>query len=873
MLHPGGSLGARTLEERMAASTQGLAVRPQSTLDTVQEALSALAARYRGDEVLTAVRHIPAREAQFRPMPAWVRPELAAAYRAKGIDQLYSHQAAAAELARAGKDFVVVTPTASGKTLCYNLPVLNAILENTDTRALYLFPTKALAQDQLAELHDLATRLDDQFGVFTYDGDTPSDSRKAIRERGHIILSNPDMLHTGILPHHTKWTRVFENLRYVVLDELHTYRGVFGSHLANVLRRIARIAQFYGSRPQFICCPAKIANPGELAAQLTERKMEVIEENGAPAAEKMFVFYNPPMINRNLGVRRSYLTETTRVAKELLARKLQTIVFANSRLHTEVLLTYLQQANPAQPGGAEPIRGYRGGYLPGERREIERGLREGRVRGVVATNALELGIDIGSLDACVMAGYAGSIASTWQRAGRAGRRSGTSCAVLVASSAPLDQFIVQHPDYFFGRSPEHAFVQPDNLEILVNHLKCAAFELPIAPDEKFGAVDVQQLCEALAEAGFLHRSGGNWHWVQEAYPADTVSLRSVTSDNFVIILTSAEDDGNTEGGKKGAPEVIGEVDFSSALTTVHPKAIYLHQGQQYHVERLDFDQRKAYVRPVNIEYYTDAIRYTQVRVLEIAEEERVSGASASLSPALADLSFRAEGPDVSVPSDAAALSPSCHSEGRAVREPRNLSSASPHATRAHGDVLVRSQVIGFKKIKFFTNENIGSGKLELPENEMHTTAFWITLEHALLEELPFALSDRQSGIFGLLHALESMAALLLMCDRRDLGTAVGERPPSPGVETEWHEYTAATDDPTMMKEFFEPNLYLYDAYPGGIGFSEPLYRVHDLLLRRTRELIAACPCEKGCPSCVGPAGEKSERTKEAALAILGHICA
>ncbi|MGA2511112.1 MAG: DEAD/DEAH box helicase [Candidatus Acidiferrales bacterium] len=860
----------------MAASTQGLAVRPQSTLDTVQEALSALAARYRGkeglpgrrlgepgrDEVLTAVRHIPAREAQFRPMPAWVRPELAAAYRAKGIDQLYSHQAAAAELARAGKDFVVVTPTASGKTLCYNLPVLNAILENADTRALYLFPTKALAQDQLAELHDLATRLDDQFGVFTYDGDTPGDARKAIRERGHVILSNPDMLHTGILPHHTKWTRVFENLRYVVLDELHTYRGVFGSHLANVLRRIARIAQFYGSRPQFICCSATIANPGELAAQLTERKMEVIEENGAPAAEKMFVFYNPPMINRNLGIRRSYLTETTRVAKELLARKLQTIVFANSRLHTEVLLTYLQQANPAQPGGAEPIRGYRGGYLPGERREIERGLREGRVRGVVATNALELGIDIGSLDACVMAGYAGSIASTWQRAGRAGRRSGTSCAVLVASSAPLDQFIVQHPDYFFGRSPEHAFVQPDNLEILVNHLKCAAFELPIAPDEKFGAVDVQQLCEALAEAGFLHRSGGNWHWVQEAYPADTVSLRSVTSDNFVIILTSAEDDGNTEGAKKGAPEVIGEVDFSSALTTVHPKAIYLHQGQQYHVERLDFDQRKAYVKPVNIEYYTDAIRYTQVRVLEIAEEERVSGASASLSPAPADLSFRAQGPDVSAPPD----------EVRSGPAARNLSSAAPHATRAHGDVLVRSQVIGFKKIKFFTNENIGSGKLELPENEMHTTAFWITLEHALLEALPFALSDRQSGIFGLLHALESMAALLLMCDRRDLGTAVGERPPSPGVETEWHEYTAATDDPTKMKEFFEPNLYLYDAYPGGIGFSEPLYRVHDLLLRRTRELIAACPCEKGCPSCVGPAGEKSERTKEAALAILGHIC-
>jgi DEAD/DEAH box helicase domain-containing protein len=804
----------------MAASTHGLAVKPESTLDTVQEALGALAARYRHDDILTAVRHIPAREAELRPIPGWVRPELATAYRAKGIERLYSHQAAAAELARAGKDFVVVTPTASGKTLCYNLPILNEVLEHTDTRALYLFPTKALGQDQLAELHDLATRLDDCFGVFTYDGDTPSDARKAIRERGHVILTNPDMLHAGILPHHTKWTRLFENLRYIVLDELHTYRGVFGSHLANVLRRLARIAQFYGSNPQFVCCSATIANPGELAGQLIERKIEVVEENGAPAAEKLFVFYNPPMVNRNLGIRRSYLNETTRVAKELLARKLQTIVFANSRLHTEVLLTYLQQANPPQPGGDEPIRGYRGGYLPGERREIERGLREGRVRGVVATNALELGIDIGSLDACVMAGYAGSIASTWQRAGRAGRRSGTSCAVLVASSAPLDQFIVQHPDYFFGRSPEHAYVQPDNLEILVNHLKCAAFELPIAPDEKFGAVDVPKICEMLAEAGFLYRSGGNWHWVQEAYPADTVSLRSVTSDNFVIIHTSVEDDGNASGAKKGSPEVIGEVDFSSALTTVHPKAIYLHQGQQYHVERLDFDQRKAYVKPVNVDYYTDAIRYTQVRVLEIAEERQIASGS----------------------------------------------------TRVHGDVLVRSQVIGFKKIRFFTNENVGDGKLELPENEMHTTAFWITLERELLAELPFALSDRQSGIFGLLYALESMATLLLMCDRRDLGTAVGERPPNAGIPTEWQEFTGSIRDIEEMKEYFEPNLYLYDAYPGGIGFSEPLYHVHGLLLRRTHELIAACQCDQGCPSCVGPAGEKSERTKEAALAILDRLC-
>ena len=793
----------------MTSSQQALAPPFSTTLDTVQEILGALVARHRTDEVLTSLRKIPAREAEFRPMPGWVRSELSEAYRAKGIKELYSHQAATAELVQSGRNVVVVTPTASGKTLCYNLPVLNAVLENPDTRALYLFPTKALAQDQLAELHDLAKRLDDSFGVFTYDGDTPNDARKAIRERGHIVLTNPDMLHAGILPHHTKWMRLFENLRYIILDELHTYRGVFGSHLANVLRRLRRVARFYGSTPQFICCSATIANPGELASQLIESEVDVVEENGAPAGEKLFVFYNPPMVNRNLGIRRSYINEATRVAKELLARKLQTIVFANSRLHTEVLLTYLQQANPPKPGQAEPVRGYRGGYLPGERREIERGLREGRIRGVVTTNALELGIDIGSLDACVMAGYAGSIASTWQRAGRAGRRSGTSCAVFVASSAPLDQFIVQHPEYFFGGSPEHAHIQPDNLEILVNHLKCAAFELPLSLDERFGNVDLPELCERLAEAGFLQRSGGNWHWVQEGYPADTISLRSVTSDNFVII--------DTTGEEEGEPEIIGEVDFSSALTTVHPKAIYIHQGQQYHVERLDFSQRKAYVKRVNVDYFTDAIRYRQVRVLEIAEEQSIPGPAA----------------------------------------------------RAHGDVLLRSQVVGFKKIKFFTNENVGSGNLELPENEMHTTAFWVTLEHELLAALPFTHSERQSGIFGLVYALASMATLLLMCDRRDLGRAVGERPPSAGAGLEWQEFAAATG---TEKELFEPNLYLYDAYPGGIGFSEPLYRVCHVLLTRTRELIAACPCENGCPSCVGPVGDKSERSKEVALAILGQLC-
>ncbi len=798
-----------------------------TSLTRVHQVLEAFTSRDSGGEILTAVRHFPSRAAVWADFPAWVNGDLAAAYAAKGIRQLYSHQAAAAEAIHARKNVVIVTPTASGKTLCYNLPVLNTILENSDSRALYLFPTKALAQDQLAELYDLNQRLESRFGVFTYDGDTPSDARKAIREKSHVVLTNPDMLHTGILPHHTRWTRLFENLRYIVLDELHTYRGVFGSHLCNVLRRLRRVAKFYGRDPQFICCSATIANPGDLASRLLETDVDVLSANGAPAAEKTFVFYNPPVVNRALGIRRSYINEASRVSQEFLRHDLQTIVFANSRLHTEILLTYLQQANPQLPGKPETIRGYRGGYLPGERREIESGLRDGRIRGVVSTSALELGIDVGSLDAAVMAGYPGTIAATWQRAGRAGRRSGSSCAVLVASSSPLDQFIVRHPDYFFGNTPEHAFIQPDNLEILINHLKCAAFELPIAPEERFGDVDIPDLCARLAEAGFLHRAGGYYHWTHEAYPADTISLRSVTSDNFVIIDITGE------------PNVIGEVDYPSALVFVHEKAIYIHGGQQYHVEHLDFKERKAYVKQVDVDYYTDAIRYTQVRVLEVAATD---------------------------PSNVATL-------------PSFTSSTSFPSAHSHGDVLVRSQVVGFKKIKFFTNENVGAGNLELPENEMHTTAYWITLERPLLESLPYSVSERQSGMFGLLHALESVATLLLMCDRRDLGAAIGERPftlrplaaaEGPSTDSESAPALEEALSPNT-KEFFEPNLYLYDAYPGGIGFSEPLFLAHHLLIQKTRELIVSCGCAAGCPSCVGPAGDLAPRAKEAALAILDRL--
>jgi DEAD/DEAH box helicase domain-containing protein len=465
------------------------------------------------DGVITAVRRIPATSAAYAPFPDTLDPRLAAALAARGASQLYTHQAEAFAHVAAGGHIVVTTPTASGKTLCYNLPVLDAILKNAATRALYLFPTKALAQDQMAELHELAGTIAEagggEVGVHTYDGDTPQDARRTIRTRAHVVLSNPDMLHSGILPHHPKWAKLFENLRFIVIDELHAYRGVFGSHLANVLRRLRRICQHYGSDPQFICSSATIANPAELAERLTERPFTLVDKSGAPRGEKFFVFVNPPVVNRELGIRRSYLNESRRVAGEFLRRKLQVILFAQSRLATEILTTYLKEDFEDVPGLPEKIRGYRGGYLPLRRREIEKGLRDGLVRGVVSTNALELGIDIGALDVSIMAGYPGTIAATWQRAGRAGRRAARSAAVMVASSAPIDQFVVRHPSYFFDATPEHALVNPDNLNILVSHVKCAAFELPFTAAEVYGRVDVQEVLGVLQEAGLVHRSGGD----------------------------------------------------------------------------------------------------------------------------------------------------------------------------------------------------------------------------------------------------------------------------------------------------------------------------------------------------------------------------
>jgi DEAD/DEAH box helicase domain-containing protein len=753
---------------------------------------------------VTAVRRLPAVPAQMVPFPEALDARLRQALESRGIARLYTHQAESIDHALAGQHVVVITPTASGKTLCYNAPVLHSILQDPSSRALYLFPTKALAQDQLAELQGLCETLaaaSEPIGVFTYDGDTPQDARRTIRSRAHVVLSNPDMLHSGILPHHPRWAKLFENLRYVIIDELHAYRGVFGSHVCNVLRRLRRICRHYGSNPVFLCSSATIANPRELAERLTERPFELVDRSGAPSGEKFFVFVNPPVVNHQLGIRRSYLSETRRVAAEFLKRDLQLIIFAQSRLATEILTTYLKDDFDGVPGGPERVRGYRGGYLPNRRREIEKGLRDGAVRAVVSTNALELGIDIGALDVSVMAGYPGTIAATWQRAGRAGRRTRSSAAVVVATSAPLDQFIVRNPSYFFDASPERALIDPDNLHILVDHIKCAAFELPFTQKDRFGRHDLQEVLSILAEQGLVHRASAarnaegedesQWTWTSESYPADAVSLRSVSSDNFVVVDTTSE------------PCVIGETDFTSGPATLHPRAIYIVEGRLFQVEKLDFEGRKAFVRAIDCDYYTDAITYTRVAVLDTFEN--AAGAS-------------------------------------------------------HGEVHVVSRVVGFKKIKFYTNENVGSGELDLPEQQMHTTAYWLTLPASLMALLPYAPDDRRDGVVGLAFAIRQIAQLLLMCDRHDIGISIdtGEQVLPP----------VAGEGGSASGHDGDPRLFIYDNYPGGIGFSQPLHRMHHELLEATRRLIAECDCENGCPGCVGPAGNTGPLAKKAALGIL-----
>jgi len=732
-------------------------------------------------------RHIPAKSGIYEEFPEWIEDKLVGVLKDKGISKLYSHQVSALESIKNKKNVVVVTPTASGKTLCYNLPVLDSILKDENSRALYMFPTKALSQDQLTELYQLVSALDEGIKTYTYDGDTPSSARQAIRKKGHIVVTNPDMLHLGILPHHTKWMDFFINLKYVVIDEVHIYRGVFGSHLANVIRRLKRICRFYGSSPQFICCSATIANPQELSQKIVGEDFVLVDNNGAPQGEKHFLFYNPPVINKELGIRKSLIKEVARFVAYFLNYDIQTIIFARSRLTTEVLTSYLKDFLVKTGRSKDIVRGYRGGYLPNLRREIEKGLKDGEIKGVVSTNALELGIDIGQLDACFMAGYPGTISSTWQQAGRAGRRSNSSIAILVASSNPLDQFVINHPDYFFGESPESAVIDPDNLSILVSHIRCASFELPFEEGEDFGTKKLREVLEYLEKEGVLHYVENKWYWMSEIYPTEEISLRSASVDNFVIIDTADQQE-----------QVIGEVDRASVPTLIYEGAIYLHEGEQYAIHRLDYQNQKAYAEKVKVNYYTDAQDETNIKVLEVFEKG----------------------------------------------EELNMK-------HAYGEVAITTVSTCYKKIKFYTHENIGFGEISLPPEEMHTTAYWLTLaddnrellKHLESESTSFNLS---SGLLALSNVLINVVPLYVMCDPKDIRAVSEVRSPFTG----------------------EPTIYIYDNYPGGVGFSEKMFELRRTLLQAAQELIQGCGCEKGCPSCVGPIDEVGIKGKESALLIL-----
>jgi len=657
----------------------------------------------------------PAREARFAPWPEGLHPRVLEALRKADITRPYTHQAQAIQLAQTGQDLCVVTPTASGKTLCYNVPILNAIMANQDARALYLFPTKALSQDQVASLYQLITAMEVDIKTFTYDGDTPASARKAIRQAGHVVVTNPDMLHSNILPHHTKWVKLFENLRFIVIDEIHSYRGIFGANLANVLRRLLRLCAFYGSRPQFILCSATINNPGELAEKLTGRQVSVVDDNGAPTGVKHVIFYNPPVVNQQLGIRKSALGQTRQLAQRLLKNRIPTIVFAKSRVQVEVLTRHLKELRADPLGQSGTVRGYRGGYLPRERREIEQGLRSGAVDMVITTNALELGIDIGSLDACLLCAYPGTIASTWQQAGRAGRRHGASLTILIASSAPLDQYIISHPEYFFAQSPENALTNPDNLYVLLSHFKCAAYELPFKAGEPFGnAPGTEGLLSYLEEAQVLRQVDGTYYWAAEDFPASEISLRTAMTENFLIMDIT----------NPAQVRMVGEMDRFTVPMLLHENAIYLHEGVQYQVEKLDFEACKAFIKRVDVDYYTDADLNISLSLLSVEEQ-------------------------------------------------------ADHTAR--GEVKVTALVKIFKKMAFDTGESLGYGPVRLPETDMHTSAMWLTLPETVAQK--YGKDSLQNGMLGISNLLRIVAPLYLMCSPRDLAVSYQVKSPFTDLPT------------------------------------------------------------------------------------------
>jgi DEAD/DEAH box helicase domain-containing protein len=814
---------------------------------------------------------IPPQPPRWRNLPPDLHPALEHGLKSSGYTKLYSHQSDAWDLVRSGSNLVVVTGTSSGKTLCYNLPILDNALKDPTARALYLFPTKALAQDQLKAIQSLSSKFVESpqaggipnIATFIYDGDTPVNQRSAIRAQARLLLTNPDMLHMGILPHHTLWVDLLKNLRYVVIDEIHIYRGVFGSHLANLIRRLKRILQFYGARPQFILTSATIANPQQFAGRLIEEPVVLVDQDGSPHGERNHLLYNPPVVQPDLGLRLSASSEAVHLARDLLAYNVQTIIFARARRTVEHILRSLRDLLPDQSAF---VHGYRSGYLPGERRQIEGQLRSGDARAVIATNALELGIDIGRMDAAVLVGYPGTIASTIQQFGRAGRRNEPSVGVLVASSNPLDQYLMQHPEFIFDRSPENALIDPDNLLILLQHLRCAAFELPFSTGEGFGKAPeelIKELISFLASSGVIHAAARKFFWMSADYPANQVSLRS--TDQVPVVL-QAEDEGKVT--------TIGEIDHASALWTVHPGAIYLHEGRSFLVENLDLENNIAHLSPAETEFYTDPQK--NVTFEKISELEHTQINSAQLT---------------------------------------------------YGEILVTTQVKGFKRIRWLNNENLGAEPLDLPPTQLRTTACWLALDestqasiretglwrndpnsygpdwdtirlivrrrdhftcqvcgeveknspHAVHHKTPFRMFSTpseanrldnlitlcpkchlkveqnvriRSGLAGMTYVFHQLAPLFLMCDHGDLGSAA---------------------DPQSTLTEGSPAVVLYDEIPAGIGLSRHIYDIFNTLIRESLAHVRACGCKDGCPACVGPGGENGAGGKEESLAILAVL--
>ena len=832
-------------------------------------------------------RIVPERKAKFVPFPQVIHPVLIDALGISGIRELYSHQVKAFQAVDAGKHIVVTTGTASGKSLCYNLPVLDALIKDPEKRAIYLFPTKALTQDQTSALQRIFDNIKESIpekiqtnnsnlfiptcGVF--DGDTSFDIRRFLKTNASIILTNPDMLHTGILPHHTTWAKFFQQLQYVVIDEIHTYRGVFGSHVANVIRRLKRISHHYGCSPIFILTSATIQNPGELAEKLIGEQVTPILEDGSARGSQHFLIYNPPITNKDLGLRRSAVQESVRLGEDLLSYNAQTIIFCKSRKIVEHLLSTFQQRDPRSDNqhAKKRIRGYRSGYLPKQRREIERGLRQGNVRAVIATNALELGLDIGEMEAALLVGFPGTIAATLQQAGRAGRGNLESIAVLLTSASPLDQYLAQHPEYFFEKSPEKALINPDNLLILLNHIRCATFELPFQKGDSFGSLTDNQLeefLEILVKQMYIHKSGRSYFWMADNYPARDVSLRT-TSPERVLLKVKMDEKYST----------IGEVDFESAHWMVHPRAIYFHESQTFFIEDLNFEEKTAVLCPISTDYYTEPRNETTISVIEVNEENEIPV-------------------------------------------------TSEHFIQiGYGEVSISTQVIGFRKIAWDSHETLGTEELSLPAVELKTTAFWLALSNQLINKLresgkwrndpnaygPNWKSQRdkarardqyrcqvcntlekerahdvhhktpfrqfttfsqanhlgnlvtlcvachhkvetvvrvRSGMAGLGYILGNLSPLFLMCDPRDIG--VHFEPQFPGTDG-------------------LPTIIIFDKIPGGIGLSKQIYESNHSLLKAASELVTNCPCLDGCPSCVGPGGENGIGEKNETLAILEII--